>query len=94
MKKIVGDLYGSFSNDNVGFSAKKLTAFILTATYCYAHRFVNDANLIGVLTVDAGLITLLFGVNVIDKKVKDPNSEINTTDTTITQTTHETEILG
>jgi len=90
MKKIVTDIYGSFSNDSIGFSAKKLTAFILTATYCYAHRFVDDANLIGVLTVDAGLITLLFGVNVIDKKVKDPNIDTNTTDTTITQTTHET----
>jgi len=89
MNKIATDLYSSFSNDNIGFSAKKLTSFILTATYCYAHRFVDSNNLIGVLTVDAGLITLLFGVNVIDKKFKDPNND-NTTDTTITQTTHET----
>ena len=89
MNKIAADLYGSFSNDNDGFSAKKLTAFILTATFCYSHKFVNEVNLIGVLTVDAGLITLLFGVNVIDK-YKNPETDKNTTDTTITSTTHET----
>jgi len=77
MNKIVTDLYNSFSNGSDGFSAKKLTAFILTATYCYVHRFVDQTNLIGVLTVDAGLITLLFGVNVIDKYKNPTDTENN-----------------
>jgi hypothetical protein len=89
MVKVITDLYGSFSNSNDGFSAKKLTAFILTLTFCYSHRFVNEVNLIGVLGVDAGLITLLFGVNVYDK-LKNKENDTNTIDTTITSTTHET----
>jgi len=76
MKQIVTDLYNSFSNGSDGFSAKKLTAFILTMTYCYAHRFVDETNLIGVLGVDAGLIAVLFGVNVIDK-MKNPTENNN-----------------
>ena len=76
MKQIVTDLYNSFSNGSDGFSAKKLTAFILTMTYCYVHRFVDETNLIGVLGVDAGLIAVLFGVNVIDK-MKNPTENNN-----------------
>jgi hypothetical protein len=64
---VVTKIYDSFGNDSAGFSAKKLTAFAIVAVYCYSHRFVDSNNLMGVLGVDAGLITLLFGVNVIDK---------------------------
>ena len=66
----------SFSNDNNGFSAKKLTAFLLAVTYCYCHRYVSEDNVVMVLTVDAGLITSLFVVNVADKfKNPTPNNE-------------------
>lgn len=57
----------SLDNDTVGASAKKLTALAVTLAYLYAHRFVDATNLVMVLTVDAGLICGLFGINVVDK---------------------------
>ena len=66
----ISDLYDSFSNGSKGFSAKKLTAFSITVAYCYSHKFVDTSNIVAVLGVDGGIITLLFGVNVLDKKYK------------------------
>lgn len=57
----------SFDNVSKGASAKKLTAFAVTLAYLYSHRFVHDSNLVMVLTVDAGLLCGLFGINVVDK---------------------------
>ena len=70
LNKATLDLYDSFTNGNKGFSAKKLTAFSITVAYCYSHKFVDINNIVAVLGVDGGIITLLFGVNVLDKKYK------------------------
>jgi hypothetical protein len=60
-------LKGSLDNQNTGASGKKLTALIVTLTYVYAHRYCTTEILTSVLIVDAGLITALFGINVVDK---------------------------
>lgn len=57
----------SLDNNTDGASGKKLTALVVTCAYLYSHRFVNATNLVMVLTVDAGLICGLFGINVVDK---------------------------
>lgn len=58
---------GSLDNSNIGASGKKLTALAITLTYVYSHRYVTSEILTSVLIVDAGLITALFGINVVDK---------------------------
>lgn len=57
----------SLDNNTEGASGKKLTALAVTCAYLYAHRFVDATNVVMVLTVDAGLICGLFGINVVDK---------------------------
>jgi hypothetical protein len=57
----------SLNNEPIGASGKKLTALAVTLTYVYSHKFVTPEILTGVLVVDAGLITALFGINVVDK---------------------------
>ena len=78
------DLYnyikGSFSNEKSGASGKKLTAFAVTLTYIYSHRFLSTEVLTSVLVVDAGLIATLFGINEVGKFKNKETS--NTTDTT------------
>jgi hypothetical protein len=77
MKKIIENLILSGSNDSKGFSAKKLSIFAVVIAYCICHRFASADNIVMVLTVDAGLITALFGVNVIDK-MKNPSDDCKT----------------
>lgn len=76
---------GSLNNSKEGASGKKLTALAVTLTYIYSHRFITSDILTSVLIVDAGLITALFGINVVDKF---KNKETGNTTDTIT-TTHE-----
>ena len=64
---MITNLINSFKNNIDGFSGKKLTAFAVTCAYLYSHRFVDATNLVMALTVDAGLICGLFGINVVDK---------------------------
>lgn len=67
---------GSLDNKKDGASGKKLTALVVTLTYVYSHKFVTAEILTSVLIVDAGLITALFGINVVDKfKNKDTTNE-------------------
>ena len=69
-------LLASFDNVNAGASGKKLTAFAVTAAYCYSHRYCDATNIGTVLTIDAGFISVLFGINVVDK-LKNPTNENN-----------------
>lgn len=57
----------SLDNNSAGASGKKLTSLVITIAYLYSHRYVDHENLVMVLTVDAGLICGLFGINVVDK---------------------------
>lgn len=66
-------LLNSLDNSNSGASGKKLTALVVTVAYCYSHRFIDPNNLVLVLTVDAGLITALFGINTYQKTKTDSN---------------------
>ena len=63
----MNNFINSLKNNADGFSGKKLTALAVTCAYLYAHRFVDATNVVMVLTVDAGLICGLFGINVVDK---------------------------
>ena len=67
-------IMSSLDNQKEGASGKKLTALVVTLTYIWSHRFVTKDNLVMVLGVDAGLIAVLFGINVADKfKNNKPN---------------------
>jgi hypothetical protein len=67
MKAFLEYILASLDNVNKGASGKKLTALVITITYCYSHRFIDASNLPIVLGVDASLILALFGINVIEK---------------------------
>lgn len=67
MMNLYQHIKSSLDNKKEGFSGKKLTALAVTLTYVYSHRFLTPEILTGVLIVDAGLITALFGINVVDK---------------------------
>jgi len=76
---LIQRILGSFDNEVNGFSAKKLTAFAMSLAYCYAHKFVDANNLVGVLVADGGVICLLFGINEAGKKINGttpPNNEL------------------
>lgn len=63
-------LLASLDNVNKGASGKKVTALLITIAYCYSHRYVDVSNIGTVLTVDGGLISVLFGIGSYDKKLK------------------------
>ena len=67
VKAFLEYILASLDNVNKGASGKKLTALVITITYCYSHRFIDASNLPIVLGVDASLILALFGINVIEK---------------------------
>ena len=67
VKTFLEYILASLDNVNKGASGKKLTALVITITYCYSHRFIDASNLPIVLGVDASLISALFGINVIEK---------------------------
>jgi len=74
MKDIVSNLSNSFNNINLGYSGKKLTAFVITLCCVAAHvKWValgDFKQLEMVLTIDYSFIAVLFGINTYDKKVK------------------------
>jgi len=70
-------LLSSLDNSSVGASGKKLTALSITIAYCFAHRYVDSANLTSVLAVDGGLITALFATNVYEKTKMNNNENGN-----------------
>ena len=67
---------GSFNNEPVGWSGKKLTAFAITICCVAAHikwmALKDFTQLTTVLTIDYAFIATLFGINVVDK-MKNPS---------------------
>ena len=90
MKKFISDkitnLFNSFSNSNIGYSGKKLSAFDLVIfcitipmlVYTYWAYKKNDWSLLpSLLTIISGLVATLWGVNVWDKnKNGSPNADV------------------
>ena len=79
----ITNFFNSFNNSNLGYSGKKLTILVAMllcftfpiVTWCYWANKHNDWSLLtGILTIVAGLITALFGVNLYDK-FKNGNSD-------------------
>ncbi len=72
MKDILNKIIGSLDNKSHGFSSKKLTAFIVVACVVAAHikwiTLGNFEQLEMVLTIDFSFISVLFGINVVDKR--------------------------
>lgn len=77
MKKIFTDLYnglgGSMHNKPEGWSSKKLTALSISVCVIAAHAkwiMLGDfSQLTTVLTIDFSFISVLYGINVTDKKI-------------------------
>jgi hypothetical protein len=70
IREVIEWLLASLDNVNKGASGKKVTALFITIAYCYSHRFVDINNIGTVLTIDGGLISVLFGIGSYDKKIK------------------------
>lgn len=77
MKKLFADIYhgiiGSMNNEPQGFSSKKLTALTIVVCVIAAHvkwmALGDFTQLTTVLTIDFSFISLLYGINVTDKKI-------------------------
>jgi hypothetical protein len=73
MKKVLQNIIESFNNGDKGFSSKKLTAFTVMACIVAAHikwiTMGNFAQLEMVLTIDFSFVSVLYGINVTDKKM-------------------------
>ncbi len=73
MKKVIQNIINSFNNKEEGFSSKKLTAFsvmvCIVATHIKWITMGNFTQLEMVLTIDFGFVSLLYGINVTDKKI-------------------------
>jgi hypothetical protein len=74
MKEILNKLVNSFDNNNLGFSSKKLTAFVIVLCVVSAHikwlSLGNFTQLEMVLTIDFTFIATMFGINEYGKKKK------------------------
>lgn len=77
IKNFVTFIQSSLDNSTIGASGKKLTALAVTLAYCYSHRFVDAANLPLVLAADASFISVLFGINVVEKIKTNSNENGN-----------------
>jgi len=73
MKEIISNISNAFNNvDRLGYSGKKLTAFVITICCVAAHvkwiALGDFKQLEMVLTIDYSFIAVLFGINTFDKK--------------------------
>ena len=72
MKDFLNKLIGSLNNKSEGFSAKKLTAFIVVGCIVAAHikwiALGDFSQLVSVLMTDFSFVSVLFGINVVDKR--------------------------
>lgn len=76
MKQILTNILGTFNNKEDGWSAKKVTAFVLVVCVVSAHvkwiaisdyeKFMSHFEM--VLTIDFGFVLTLFGINEYSKK--------------------------
>jgi len=63
MKQIFSKILLSFENNKDGFSARKLTAFILVLNICYIHyKFVNSQNAVETIIVDLCGVLVSLGI--------------------------------
>jgi len=86
IKERIKDWLNSYNNANIGFSGKKLSAFVIVI-FCFCSPVItwtywaykhNDWSLLtGVLVVVSSIIATLFGINVYDK-LKNGNTNGNT----------------
>lgn len=72
MKEIFKNLFDSLNNKSDGWSGKKLTALCITICVLATHikwiTMGDFSQLVSVLTVDFSFLSVLFGINVYDKK--------------------------
>lgn len=72
IKEFITNLIRSLDNKMGGFSGKKLTALALVICVVAAHikwmALGDFSQLVPVLTADFAFISVLFGINVVDKK--------------------------
>ena len=77
MKDLLDKILHSFHTGPQGFSARKLTAFVITACVVYAHfAHVNDSNVVSALVVDASFVSLLLGIVTAEQIIKLKNGPI------------------
>jgi hypothetical protein len=75
MKELLNSLIKSFENSPQGFSARKLSAFVLMTCVVYLHyRYVNTTVVVDIVLIDLCFVLLLLGIitvqNIIDLRRK------------------------
>ena len=84
MKEILDNISNSFKDNNLGYSSRKLTAFIIIIMVIATHikwlTLGDLSNLEMVLTIDYGFIATLFGMTTYStiKLNKDASKSIST----------------
>ena len=80
MKMMIKNILASFDNHERGFSARKLSAFVLMCCIVYIHyKWVNHDNVAEVLIIDLCGVLLLLGLITFEQIIKFKNGT-NTTE--------------
>lgn len=79
MKNFINKIILSFENSKDGFSARKLTAFILILCICYIHfKFVDLQNAVEVLIIDLCGVLIALGIVTAQNIIELKNGSTNT----------------
>ena len=74
MKELLNKILKSFDTQDGGFSARKLTAFILTLCILYIHiKYVNSQNAIEAQIVDLCGVLIALGIVTAEQIIKFKN---------------------
>lgn len=74
MKNLINNLINSLNNTDLGFSARKLTAFALMVLIAYVHyKYVDLSNAIEAILIDLAGVLLLLGIITFEQILKFKN---------------------
>lgn len=98
MKEIIDNLLNSFSDNKVGYSSKRLTAFMLTVCIVAIHAkwiLLGDFSQIEmVLTIDYSMIATLFGLTTYQKIKENTTTKVETVEQEVTDNKSKTTITN
>lgn len=80
IKQVATNILNSFNNHEKGFSARKLSAFVLMVCIVYVHyKWVNHDNVAEVLIIDLCGVLILLGIVTAEQIIKFKNDSPNET---------------
>lgn len=99
-KKIRDNVLDSFNTEKGGYSARKLTAFVIVACIVYIHiKYVGLANSVDVLFYDMLFVLLMLGIVTFEQLYRFKTGKTNTTeppkaDVTVSGTTQTNTVVS